>query len=140
MSGGGGRGRRQWRGSKGADRGEGDVEGRERAKTVGRCGLLFPEHGPGHLPSSTTRVRGRRVEDAVTVLAGGAALFVHTRRVWQALLPAVWGSVFFPTCVVCEGSTRDHKARLPLVNWICLSPAPASADISARGMGRYGLI
>lgn len=70
-------------------------------------------------------------------------LLVHTHEVWQAVLPTVPGSIFFPKCVVCEGSISEHRARPPPGN-LKISVPPVPADISfngqTRGVGRYGLL
>lgn len=63
----------RWRGRKGTDGGQREVGGRHRAKNAGRCGLLFIERGPEHLPSSMACVRDRRVDNEVTVLVGGSS-------------------------------------------------------------------
>lgn len=58
----------------------------------------------------------------MTVLVGGSFLFIHTHGVWQALLLAVWGPAFLTISVVCEGSTRDHKARVPSYKFGAVCP------------------
>ena len=120
----GGAGRRQWRGSKGADSGEGDVERRERTKTVGKCALLFPEHGPGHLPSSTTCVKrqeGWQWSDSAGWWSGSFCLYSQGLA---GLAACSLGSCFLPYLCGLWGIHKGSQSKTRSRQFGAVCPLP----------------
>lgn len=97
----------------------------------------FPQSVTPNTCAQTQHVWDRRLDKEVTMLVG-SCLFIHTCRVLQALLPAVWGPAFFSISMVYEGSTSDRGTK-PLPGNLEMSIPWPRICCQTVGVGRYGL-